>query len=123
MSDLRFSNTLNWSTLPLPTISEELRANRRRGGRGLDARMTHPERPLAEHYGPLTMGPTLVSSQGKLDAVVDRAFGALRTCRSELGRQQVLFARYTEMTGWGHATLATAGIAEGHGYGHANGNG
>lgn len=97
--------------------------DRRRGGRGLDARMTHPERPLAEHYGPLTMGSTLVSSQGKLDAVVDRAFGALRTCRSELGRHQVLFARYTEMTGWGHATLATAGIVEGHGYSHANGNG
>ncbi|WP_422117626.1 hypothetical protein [Brachybacterium sp. UNK5269] len=33
-----------------------------------------------------------------MDAVVDRAFGARRACHSEQERQEVLFARYAEMT-------------------------
>lgn len=58
--------------------------------------MTRPERSRTEHYDPLAMDPGLVSARGRLDAVVDRAFGAKRTCRSEQERQQVLFARYAE---------------------------
>lgn len=98
-SRIRFSNTLTWNTLPLPATSEELRAKIAAAGHGvLEARMAHPERSLAEHYDPLAMDPSLVSAHGKLDAVVDRAFGAKRTCRSEQERQQVLFARYAELT-------------------------
>ncbi|MGP5253955.1 class I SAM-dependent DNA methyltransferase [Brachybacterium sp. AOP43-C2-M15] len=98
-SDIRFSNTLTWNTLPLPATSEELRAKIAAAGHGvLEARMAHPERSLAEHYDPLAMDPTLVSAHGRLDAVVDRAFGAKRTCRSEQERQQVLFSRYSELT-------------------------
>lgn len=98
-SDIRFSNTLTWNTLPLPATSEELRTRIIAAGQGvLEARMAHPERSLAEHYDPLAMDPILVSAHGKLDAVVDRAFGAKRTCRSEQERQEVLFTRYAGMT-------------------------
>lgn len=65
----------------------------------LAARELHPERSLAEHYDPLAMSPELLKAHRALDAVVDKAFGAKRPCRSEQGRQEVLFTRYAELTG------------------------
>ncbi|MGP5099529.1 DNA methyltransferase [Brachybacterium alimentarium] len=98
-SDIRFSNTLTWNTLPLPATDAGLRQKITAAGQGvLEARALHPERSLAEHYDPLAMDPRLVSAHAKLDAVVDRAFGAKRTCRTEHERQEVLFARYAEMS-------------------------
>ncbi|GAB3189105.1 type IIL restriction-modification enzyme MmeI [Nesterenkonia suensis] len=45
-----------------------------------------------------TMDPALIKAHSKLDAIVDRAFGADHTCQSEKERQEILFARYAEMT-------------------------
>lgn len=98
-SDLRFSNTLVWNNLPLPGNSKEIRDQVISGGRAvLDARSMHPERSLALHYSPLAMDPTLLKAHRTLDAAVDKAFGARRTCTSEQERQQILFERYAEMT-------------------------
>jgi hypothetical protein len=99
-SDLRFSSTIVWNNLPLPAVDDKTRAKIIKAGQGvLDARNLHPERSLAEHYNPLAMDPALVKAHNTLDAVVDRAFGAKRTCTSERERQEILFARYQELTG------------------------
>lgn len=98
-SRLRFSNTLTWNNLPLPEVGEELRDRIIAAGHGvLAAREHHPERSLAQHYHPLVMDPKLLKAHDALDAVVDRAFGAKRTCRDNLERQSILFERYAELT-------------------------
>lgn len=98
-SDLRFGSTLTWYTVPLPEVSDDLRGKIITAGQGvLDARERHPERSLADHYNPLVMDPALIKAHDKLDAVIDSAFGARRTCQSEKERQEILFARYAEMT-------------------------
>lgn len=98
-SDLRFGSTLSWYTLPLPEAGEAARAKIIAAGADvLAARARHPERSLAQHYHPLAMDPELVRAHEKLDAVVDRAFGAKRTCTNEKERQEILFTRYAELT-------------------------
>ena len=98
-SRIRFSNTLTWNTLPLPAPEPALRQKIITAGKEvLEARALHPERSLAEHYDPLAMAPELLKAHRALDAAVDRAFGAKRTCQSEQERQEVLFTRYAELT-------------------------
>lgn len=97
-SDLRFSKKLSWNTLPLPPVSASQRQEMIEAGQEVVmARELHPERSLANAYNSLTMDPQLVKAHDKLDAVVDRAFGAKRTCTSEKQRQEILFTRYAEL--------------------------
>src|SRR5699024_6419111 len=97
-SDLRFSATVVWNNLPLPEVTEKQREQVIAGGKAvLEARALHPERSLAQHYAPLAMEPALLKAHRTLDAAVDKAFGAKRTCKSEQERQRVLFERYAEM--------------------------
>ncbi|GLI32534.1 MULTISPECIES: class I SAM-dependent DNA methyltransferase [Brachybacterium] len=99
-SDLRFSATVVWNNLPLPEVSDTVRAKIIAAGAAvLDARALHPGRSLADHYNPLAMDPTLLKAHDALDRVVDKAFGARKTLRTEEERQEVLFKRYTELTG------------------------
>lgn len=99
-SDLRFSGTLVWNNLPLPEVTDARREQIIEAGAAIvAARAAHPERSLAQHYNHLAMDPTLVKAHNKLDALVDRAFGAKRTCGSEKDRQEVLFEQYGHMTG------------------------
>lgn len=98
-SDPSLSSDVVWNTLPLPQVLETLRAQIIAAGQGVEAaRALHPERTLAQHYQPLAMDPALISAHDKLDAVVDRAFGASRRCRTESERQKILFERYAELT-------------------------
>ncbi|MBT1669181.1 class I SAM-dependent DNA methyltransferase [Curtobacterium flaccumfaciens pv. flaccumfaciens] len=98
-SDPRFTNTLVWNTLPLPRISEKLRAEVVAAGEAvLEARALHPNRSLADQYNPLAMDPVLISAHKALDRVVDKAFGARKALTSEADRQRVLFQRYEELT-------------------------
>lgn len=98
-SDPSFANTVVWNNLPLPEIDKATRAKIVAAGKGvLAARDRRPGRSLADHYNPMAMDPALVSAHNKLDAVVDRAFGAGKTCTTERERQAVLFARYQELT-------------------------
>lgn len=97
-SDIRFSNTLVWNNLPLPKVEDGLREQIVAAGYGvLQARERHPERSLADHYNPLVMDPALLKAHAKLDTLVDRAFGATKTCEDENQRQEILFTRYAEM--------------------------
>lgn len=98
-SDLRFSNTLVWNNLPLPAVDEATRAKIIHAGEEImAARELHAGRSLAGHYNALAMDPQLIKAHDKLDAVVDRAFGAKRTCTTEKERQETLFARYADLT-------------------------
>ena len=98
-SDLRFASTLTWYTLPLRALGRADRAAIIAAGQGvIDARALHPERSLAQHYSPLAMDPALVKAHDALDRVVDRAFGAKKTLRSNEERAALLFDRYAEMT-------------------------
>ena len=97
-SDISFSSTITWNNFPLPELSEEAREQIIAGGQAvIEARALHPDRSLAQHYAPLAMSPTLLKAHRGLDAAVDRALGAKRTCRSEQERQRILFERYSEM--------------------------
>ncbi|MFF4318659.1 class I SAM-dependent DNA methyltransferase [Streptomyces sp. NPDC001568] len=99
-SDLRFSNTIVWNNLPLPRTPVALRQEIIDRGRGvIAARELAPEKSLAEHYKATAMDADLVAAHDALDAVVDKAFGASRVCRTEAERQSVLFRRYQELTG------------------------
>ncbi|WP_246826623.1 type IIL restriction-modification enzyme MmeI [Dermabacter sp. HMSC08H10] len=104
-SDLRFSNTLVWNNLPLPTVDPELREKVIEAGKGvIAARELHPERSLAEHYNPLAMSPALLKAHAALDRVVDKAFGAKKPLHSNEERLALLFERYAEMTAAEQAT-------------------
>ena len=58
----------------------------------------HPDRSLADHYGPLAMDHALINAHHTLDAVVDRAFDTKQTCATNEERMTILFDRYTELT-------------------------
>ncbi|SHL54855.1 hypothetical protein SAMN04487849_10511 [Micrococcus luteus] len=96
-SDLRFSNTLVWNTLPLPEMSgadrEKLIAA---GARVLAARAEHPERSLAQHYNPLAMEPNLRKAHIELDRQMDKLIG-LSGQANEKSRQAHLLALYVSM--------------------------
>lgn len=99
-SDLNFANTLIWNNLPLPSVDTELRSRIIEAGEGvLAARALHSERSLADHYNPLAMDPALLRAHDALDRVVDKAFGATRSLRSNEERQAILFERYQELAG------------------------
>lgn len=98
-SDLRFSNTIVWNNLPLPPVDPKTRTKIIAAGEAvLAARDLHPNRSLAEHYNPLAMDTALIAAHNKLDALVDRAFGATKTCTTERERQAILFAGYERLT-------------------------
>nr|WP_306428354.1 DNA methyltransferase [Brevibacterium sp. 68QC2CO] len=98
-SDLRFSKTVVWNTLPLPEVSKATRQAVIDAGQGvLAARALHPDRSLSDHYNSLAMDPALLKAHAALDKVVDRAFGAKKKLTTEAERQAILFKRYAEMT-------------------------
>ncbi|MDH2455532.1 hypothetical protein QDW14_03440 [Corynebacterium bovis] len=84
----------------MPPLTDAARQAIIVAGRGvLDARAKHPDRSLAEAYNPLAMDPALLKAHGALDRVVDKAFGASRKLTTERQRQELLIARYLELTG------------------------
>ena len=106
-SDIRFSNTLVWNTLPLPEVDEGLRQKIIEAGKSvLEARALRPERSLADHYNPLAMDPALLTAHRTLDKVVDKAFGCKIADPTEQDRQETLFARYAELTSAGQLDLS-----------------
>jgi len=95
----RFSNTIVWNNLPLPTVDTGLRLRIIAAGRDVEgARAQRPDRSLAQHYVANAMTPELIEAHANLDVLVDRAFGATTPCGTERERQQVLFARYDELS-------------------------
>lgn len=98
-SDLRFSNTVVWNNLPLPTVKADVREKICEAGQKiLEVRSKYPDRSLAEHYSPLAMSPELLKAHAALDRLVDKAFGAKTALDSEMSRQEVLMSQYKKLT-------------------------
>lgn len=98
-SDLRFASTLTWYTFPFPALNDKQRAEIIAAGQQvLKARALHPKRSLADHYNPLAMAPELVKAHSALDHAVDRAFGTKKTLSTDAERQNILFAKYAQLT-------------------------
>lgn len=98
-SDCRFSNTVVWNTVPLPTLDDETKQKVIDAGNNvIDTRKAHPHQSLADLYDPDFMPQDLRKSHEALDKVVDIAFGATEPCKSNDERLQVLFNQYDEMT-------------------------
>lgn len=98
-SDLRFSGTLSWNTLPLPPFDAPT-SNRLRtaGGAVTEARNARPDLTLAQAYNPRAMDPRLVAAHAALDREVDRAFGAKKRLETERQRLELLFRQYEALT-------------------------
>jgi hypothetical protein len=94
----RFTNTVVWNTFPFPPIASTMRKRIAEAGQGvLEAR--DPARTLAQQYEPGAMGTELLAAHRRLDALVNKAFGAKDALTAERDRQRVLFGHYAELTG------------------------
>ena len=105
-SRLRFANTIVWNNLPLPPVSEDLRARIIAAGKKILAAREAIEKRAGERvgldkmYASLDdMDPALRKAHEELDSVVDVAFGASRPCTSNDQRISILIDRYLELTG------------------------
>ena len=99
-SDLRFNKLLSWNTFPLPALSTGDRAAIVSAGEEvLVARDSLSGVPLADMYPPGGLDPDLQSAHDTLDRAVDSAFGLkVDHGATELERQDILFARYQELS-------------------------
>lgn len=98
-SDCNFSNTIVWNNLPLPAVTPELRGQIIEAGKSVEqVRAQYPDESLASLYSALGMHPDLIRAHEQLDRLVDRAFGAQKTCHTADERLAILFARYKELT-------------------------
>jgi hypothetical protein len=96
-SDLRFSNTLVWNTLPLPEPTAKQREAIIAGGQAvLAARSKFPDSSLADLYHPLSMKPELLAAHKQLDKAVDALFNLKNLTESD--RLKALFASYQTLT-------------------------
>ena len=113
-SDQRFNKLLTWNTFPLPPTDMDARRRVIAAGAGvLAARQRQPDLALADLYAPV-MSDELINAHRDLDREVDLLFGLVSQQCTDLGRKEVLFRRYQEMTagrlaGRGHVGPAVAG--------------
>lgn len=98
-NDCNFSNTVVWNNLPLPELTNEMRAKVIEAGKAvLKARENHPGQSLADLYDPTYMPTDLRKAHNELDKVVDVAFGATKPCSNNDERLEILFKSYIRMT-------------------------
>lgn len=98
-SDLRFNKLLTWNTFPLPRAGAAARDRIIAAGQAvLDARGEQPDLSLAGLYEPGQLSAKLLEAHDALDSEVDGLFGLAAECPTELERQELLFARYQQLT-------------------------
>lgn len=106
-SRLRFNKLLSWNTFPLPELSREDREGLIAAGAAvLVARDSLSNISLADMYPTAGLNPNLQAAHDTLDRLVDSAFGLeVGSEATELERQDVLFAKYSDLTPGLAATL------------------
>lgn len=98
-SDPSFSNTVVWNNLPLPKLTNDMRAKVIEAGKAvLKARENHPGQSLADLYDPTYMPTDLRKAHDELDKIVDVAFGSAKPCSNNDERLEILFKSYIRMT-------------------------
>ncbi len=97
----RYSNTLGWNTFPVPTLTDENKAELTRCAEDiLLAREAHFPATIAEMYDPEAMDrkyPDLRAAHDRNDETLERIYIG-RRFRNDTERLEKLFELYTQMT-------------------------
>lgn len=105
-----YSNTLGWNTFPVPTLTEQNKADLTRCAEDiLLAREAHFPATIADLYDPESMPENLRMAHERNDEVLERIYIG-RRFRNDTERLEKLFDLYTKMTsGQGKATKRSKG--------------
>ena len=97
-TDFRFSNTLGWNTFPVPTLTEQNKADLTRCAEDiLLAREAHFPATIADLYDPETMPADLRAAHDRNDETLERIYIG-RRFKNDTERLEKLFDLYTQMT-------------------------
>jgi len=95
---IRYSNTLGWNTFPVPTLTEQNRADLTRCAENiLLVREAHFPATIADLYDPKAMPDDLRRAHEANDEVLERIYIG-RRFRNDTERLEKLFELYTKMT-------------------------
>ncbi len=93
----RYSNTLGWNTFPVPTLTEQNKADLTRCAENIMlAREAHFPATIADLYDPETMPENLRLAHERNDEVLERIFIG-RRFKNDTERLEKLFELYTKM--------------------------
>jgi hypothetical protein len=99
----RYSNTLGWNTFPIPTLTEQNKADLTRSAEDvLLAREAHFPATIADLYDPDVMPDDLRAAHDRNDETLERIYIG-RRFRNDTERLEKLFELYTKMTSRGKA--------------------
>jgi hypothetical protein len=94
----RYSNTLGWNTFPVPTLTEQNKADLTRCAEGiLLAREAHFPATIADLYDPAAMPVDLRAAHDLNDETLERIYIG-RRFKNDTERLEKLFELYTQMT-------------------------
>ena len=97
-TDFRYSNTLGWNTFPVPTLTEQNKADLTQCAEDiLLAREAHFPATIAQLYDPEKMPDDLRAAHDRNDEVLERIYIG-RRFRNDTERLEKLFDLYTKMT-------------------------
>lgn len=97
-TDIRYSNTLGWNTFPVPTLTEQNKADLTNCAADiLLAREAHYPATIADLYDPETMPDNLRYAHERNDEVLERIYIG-RRFKNDTERLEKLFELYTKMT-------------------------
>jgi hypothetical protein len=97
-TDFSYSNTLGWNTFPIPTLTEQNKADLTRTAEEiLLVREAHFPATIADLYDPKRMPHDLKAAHERNDEVLERVYIG-RRFRNDTERLEKLFDMYTTMT-------------------------
>ena len=97
-TDFRYSNTLGWNTFPVPTLTDQNKADLTRCAEDiLLAREAHFPATIADLYVPEKMPTNLRAAHERNDEVLERIYIG-RRFKNDTERLEKLFNLYTKMT-------------------------
>ncbi|MBJ7526481.1 MAG: class I SAM-dependent DNA methyltransferase, partial [Sphingomonadaceae bacterium] len=97
-SDFRYSNTLGWNTFPVPTLTDQNKADLKRCAEDiLLAREAHFPATIADLYDPENMPDDLRRAHEANDEMLERIYIG-RRFKNDTERLEKLFELYTKMT-------------------------
>ena len=96
--DYSYSNTLGWNTFPVPTLTEQNKAELSRCAEDiLLAREAHFPATIADLYDPESMPANLREAHERNDETLERIYIG-RRFKNDTERLEKLFELYTQMT-------------------------
>ena len=97
-TDIRYSSALGWNTFPVPTLTEQNKADLTRCAEDiLLAREAHFPATIADLYDPETMPANLRDAHERNDETLERIYIG-RRFKNDTERLEKLFDLYTQMT-------------------------